>query len=239
MIYDVLLLGALLVSSFSLVLLFTTWGREYLNAYAMLMGGLVVAFTPVSINAFGHPFLPIEVFYASVFLSTDIVAELYDRHKARQVVWHAAIGMLIVLLLIKLASGITLSEFDLSSGYLDTVSSVYTVFAGLIVVCAFVLEQSVDITNYERIKVWTQGKYLWVRNCFSTITTQLIDVLLVYSLFFYPVLGFMVWKLMLAAFIFKGCMALIDTPFIYLAKHVTRKTTETTGTPTAAVQIGP
>jgi len=223
MIYEIILFAALVISNFTFVLLMVVLGKEYLYSYAMLAGALIVLLSPINIDIFGFPFALVEILFATFFLITDVLSELYDKQAARKSLLSALLGMAVVFVFIKIGLLITPGEFDLSDGYLETVASMFTPFAFFVVVVAFAVEQTIDITNFDLIKQYTSGKYLWLRNCLSTMTTQSLDVLVVYPVFFYPILGDAVLKLMVAAVVFKIIIALIDTPFIYLARHLNNK----------------
>ncbi len=63
-----------------------------------------------------------------------------------------------------------------------------------------------------------QGKHLWLRNNFSTFTSQFIDTLTV--LFLLCSSSIIEWdlfgKLLLSGFLFKVIITALDTPFLYL-----------------------
>lgn len=220
---EIIFFSLLVVSNFSLVLLMVLLGKEYLYSYAMLAGALIVLLIPVNADILGFPFALVEILFATFFLITDIMSELYDKKNARRTLFFALLGMLTAFSFVRIGLLITPSEFDLGHEYLQTISSMFTPFAFLVVFVAFIVEQSIDIINFDAIRRITNNKYLWLRNCLSTVTTQSLDVLVVYPVFFYPILGSAIWKLMLAAVIFKVVMALVDTPFIYFARHIHAK----------------
>ncbi|MDH3940283.1 MAG: queuosine precursor transporter, partial [Xanthomonadales bacterium] len=64
----------------------------------------------------------------------------------------------------------------------------------------------------------TNGRYLWLRNTGSTLLSQAIDTL-IYGLVVWWGLVDLVTALQLAGakYIFKFVIAVVDTPFIYLA----------------------
>jgi uncharacterized integral membrane protein (TIGR00697 family) len=64
----------------------------------------------------------------------------------------------------------------------------------------------------------TKGKHLWLRNNFSTFTSQFVDTLVILLLL--CSFGEISWDnfaaLLLSGFLFKALVALIDTPLLYL-----------------------
>ena len=83
---------------------------------------------------------------------------------------------------------------------------------------AYLLAQFVDIRIYHFWKKTTKGRMLWLRNNFSTFSSQFIDTFSVISLLsIFGVLDWgLFWGLVLSSFLFKILVALFDTPFLYL-----------------------
>jgi uncharacterized integral membrane protein (TIGR00697 family) len=86
---------------------------------------------------------------------------------------------------------------------------------------AYLISQHHDIWAFHFWKQKTEGKYLWLRNNFSTAVSQLIDSL-VFSLgAFWGI--FPAWELIqiiITTYVFKVIVALVDTPFIYFARKL-------------------
>lgn len=71
----------------------------------------------------------------------------------------------------------------------------------------------------------TKGKHLWLRNNFSTFTSQFVDTFTIVSLLILfgilPEDKFLV--LVISGFLFKVIVALLDTPLLYLFVWIFRK----------------
>ena len=94
------------------------------------------------------------------------------------------------------------------------------VFAGLFV---YFLSQSLDVWLYDRIRKWTNEKHMWLRNNGSTIISQLFDTFAFAFLAFYGM--FDGWFALAAvAYGVKIFVALCDTPFAYLSRHIVKLT---------------
>ena len=75
-------------------------------------------------------------------------------------------------------------------------------------------------TNY--LKTVTQGKYLWLRNNLSTITSQLLDTF-IYTFTWVIATDLSIYEafyIALSKYIFKIFIALIDTIFIYGVRNI-------------------
>ncbi|HEX9809203.1 MAG TPA: queuosine precursor transporter, partial [Alphaproteobacteria bacterium] len=84
---------------------------------------------------------------------------------------------------------------------------------------AYLAAQLLDVRLFHWWKRVTRGRHLWIRNNASTMTSQLVDTIIVNSLFLGLGLGLpwlLVGKIIAASYLFKVVMAALDTPFIYL-----------------------
>ena len=90
---------------------------------------------------------------------------------------------------------------------------------------AYLGAQFIDIRIYHFWKNYTAGRYLWLRNNFSTFTSQLVDTCLVVGLLcFFKVFKWSVFpSLVFSAFLFKVIVALLDTPLLYLIVFYMKK----------------
>ena len=90
---------------------------------------------------------------------------------------------------------------------------------------AYLFAQFVDIKIYHFWKKKTKGKHLWLRNNFSTFSSQFVDTLTILVLLcsfeiieWNKFQGFLV-----TGFIFKALIAACDTPFLYLGVYLFKK----------------
>jgi len=90
---------------------------------------------------------------------------------------------------------------------------------------AYLFAQFIDIKIYHFWKKLTKGKMLWLRNNFSTFSSQIIDTVTVISLLcLFEVLS---WDsflgLVVSGIVFKILIAFLDTPLLYLSVYLFRK----------------
>ena len=155
--------------------------------------------------------------YPITFLITDLISEIYGKKKANDVVItgiFASFFSITILLISEAVPAIENSPIsDEEFKKVFSVSSI-AVFASML---AYLIAQLVDIRIYHFWKKLTKGKLLWLRNNFSTFSSQFIDSSLVIGLLcFFDILSWdLFWGLVLSAFIFKVLVALFDTPFLY------------------------
>ncbi|MBN2326120.1 MAG: queuosine precursor transporter [Candidatus Omnitrophica bacterium] len=157
--------------------------------------------------------------YPITFLVTDIVSEIYGKRRADQIVVSGFIASFFVMLIVLLAQAAPQTSWSpVSNEEFSKVFGLYgpAVFASM---TAYLLAQFIDIRVFHFWKRLTQGRHLWLRNNGSTIFSQLIDTLTVILIL--CIAGVIEWErmpdLVLSGFIFKMGIAILDTPFFYLA----------------------
>ena len=86
---------------------------------------------------------------------------------------------------------------------------------------SFIITENLDAIIFAKLKKWTKGKNLWIRNVFSDIPTLALDSVIFISIAFggeFPldVILIMIWGQMLTKWFF----GVIDTPFMYLSRGI-------------------
>lgn len=161
--------------------------------------------------------------YPLTFLVTDILSEVYGKRRANQVVISGFVASILVMGILWLGAqfpaivGSKVSEVI----YDQVFDNAWRVILASMI--AYLCAQLVDIRIFHAIKNRTEGRHLWLRNNLSTITSQLLDTVLVITVLFAGE-----WSLgqmgsaIFDGWSFKVLCALLDTPLIYLAVYLFR-----------------
>ena len=183
---------------------------------------------PFDIEIFGVKLFELSVGilpYPITFLITDLISEIYGKKKANEVVLvgiFASIFSISILLVSNYVPAIENSPVDDETFNNVFSNSPLAVLASMI---SYLLAQLIDIRIYHFWKNLTKGKHLWLRNNFSTFTSQFIDSFSV--IFFLTIFQILDWSqfvgLVFSAFIFKILVAAFDTPFLYILVGIFRK----------------
>lgn len=107
----------------------------------------------------------------------------------------------------------------------DRSAAVFSVLMATFVVVR-VLTNIIGIKLFHLWRRATEGRHLWLRNNASTMTSQLVDTIIVNSIFLGFGLGLdwtIVFKIIVASYVFKLLMAEVDTPFVYLDVGIVRR----------------
>ena len=86
---------------------------------------------------------------------------------------------------------------------------------------AFAISQTMDVISFHWLKNKTNGKYKWLRNNASTMSSQLIDTVIFITIAFYGVVDNII-LMIFAQYLIKLILAALDTPF-FLFLHKTKK----------------
>lgn len=174
--------------------------------------------------------------YPITFLITDIVCEVFGKKKASLMVIFGFFASLLSLVFINISVILPGSEvwINNSLGYKSVYEmqtayeSVFTLPGFLISasMLAYLVSQLIDVRIFHFLKNLTNGKKLWLRNNISTICSQLVDTIIVNTIFLYLGLNLewsTVIEIIIASYIFKVLIAMLDTPLVYIGVKYIRR----------------
>ena len=163
--------------------------------------------------------------YPITFLITDIISEIYGKKKANQVVVAGIFASFFSMVIILLANYTSAIPGSPVNNELFTKVFGLSPIAVLASMLAYLFAQFIDIRIYHFWKRKTAGKHLWLRNNFSTFSSQFIDTFtVIFLLCSFEVLPWSLFgTLLLSGFLFKIVIAFFDTPILYLVVFLFRK----------------
>ncbi len=156
--------------------------------------------------------------YPITFLITDIISEIYGKKKANEVVVAGIFASFFSMGIIYVANiAPAISDSPVSNATFTQVFGLQPV-AVLASMLAYLFAQFIDIRIYHFWKKKTNGNHLWLRNNFSTFSSQFIDTFtVVFLLCSFDVIPWDLFgSLLLSGFLFKILIALLDTPLLYI-----------------------
>jgi uncharacterized integral membrane protein (TIGR00697 family) len=168
-----------------------------------------------------------SVAYSVTFFASDCYAELYGR-RAAQVMVNVAFAMNFVLLGLVWTT-LAAPQAPLPQPPASAFSSVLGASTNIVLgsLVAYVVSQNWDVIAFHRIREYTDGEHLWLRNVGSTATSQAIDTALFVLVAFVvapAVLGIGqglglsgALGLVFGQYLLKVAIAVGDTPFVYAA----------------------
>lgn len=206
------------------------------NIYLILAGMFIAALVASNLifqkffywNPFGWFRFEISVGilpYPITFLITDIISEIYGRKKANQIVIAGIIASIFSMGIIYVSNIVPAIEASPVNDEIFSQVFGLSPIAVLASMMAYLLAQFFDIKIFHYWKVKTKGKHLWLRNNFSTFSSQFIDTLTVLTLLCsFGVLPWSMFRgLLLSGFLFKIIIAAFDTPILYVMVYLFRQ----------------
>ena len=212
--------------------------RIYLYLGALFITSLVVSNLIFQKFVFWRPFGDVTLFgvplfeisvgilpYPITFLITDLVSEVFGQKKANQVVTAGIFASVFSMAIIFVANYAPAIESSPVGD--ETFAKVFGLspLGVLASMMAYLFAQYIDITIYHFWKRATQGRYLWLRNNFSTFSSQFVDTFTVVGLLcLFRVLPWdKFYGLVISGFLFKVLIAVFDTPFLYFFVYLVRR----------------
>ena len=169
------------------------------------------------------------ILFASTFLCTDILSEYFGKDKARTNILIGFCAFLFMTILMVITIGFKPSTQDWVQ---ESLSNVFTPMTRFFIasMIAYLISQYFDVWFYSYLRNYTSQKYLWLRNNLSTALSSLVDNT-VFSIFAWILLNpepidlyKVIMIYILGTYLLRILIALLDTPFIYIAKFFIKKT---------------
>jgi uncharacterized integral membrane protein (TIGR00697 family) len=220
MINEVLWIGSLIVSLFTVIIAYKLFGKTGL--YIWTAAAVIIANIQVLkiVEVFGLETALGNVIYASIFLSTDILNENHTKKDAQKAVWIGFFVLIATTVIMQITLQFTPSENDFINEHIAAIFSLMPRIA-IASLIAYIISQNHDVWFYAKLKKKDKSKRLWLRNNLSTITSQLLDNTIFTLIAFVGLFSWItIGQIFLTSLILKIIVAFCDTPFLYLARKI-------------------
>jgi len=206
------------------VLMYRFFGRYGLLACIVLSILLANLQGPKLTVIFGMETSLGVIFYSSIFFATDLMSEKFGKKAADNAVMMGFSVSAIILIMLSISLLFlpsTQNQQTFSSEVHESFVRILDftprfIFGSLF---AYLISQRFDVWCFHKIKAWTNGRHLWLRNNLSTMASQTVDTTLYALVVWWGVVDLeQAISLGLAKMVFKIGIAAFDTPFIYWAR---------------------
>ena len=229
---ELFLIITLLVSFGGTILFLKVFGKGGLFAWIGIATVFANIEVTIVVHAFGMDQTLGNTLFASTFLATDILSELYGKKEANKGVLAGILTSLTFILLSFLWVHYIPAQSDWASEFVHGLFS-NTPRMLLSSLIAYVVSEFIDVTLYHawwkltEKKTGSHTKMLWFRNNFSTLISQLVNIVLFN---FGAFLGIYSFKELLtitaSCYVIYVATSLLDTPFVYIARKIVKKDQE-------------
>ena len=157
------------------------------------------------------------IFFPISYLAGDILTEVYGYSKSRRVIWIGFGAMIFSAIAVQIILHLPPSPEWLGQRAFETVlgNTPRIVFSSIL---AFWAGEFANSYTLAKMKITTNGKYLWTRTIGSTIIGEGVDTLIFYPLALSGLPGFpwhLIFSVMLGNYIIKVLWEVIATPVTY------------------------
>lgn len=220
----------LLVSLFLIfsTVLFLYWLFQEQGLYLWTVVATIAANIEVLIvvNAFGMEMTLGNILFASTFLVTDILSELYGKKAAQTAVYLGIATSAIFIFLSQSWMLYVTNENDFASPAIRTVFS-NTPRLMAVGIAVYVAVQLFDVWAYHKWWAFTRKKFgdskkfLWLRNNGSTLASQFLNaILFTWGAFLGTYDAKTLVSIAMSSYIIFVATSIADTPFVYLARYL-------------------
>lgn len=217
---ELLFIIELIVVFGSLLVVKRFFGKYGLIAWVPIVAILANIQVCESINLFGMGATLGNVLFASSFLATDILSECYGKDTSKKAVLAGIAFMVFFLIMSQITLWFSPNEFDMAHPALVGLFtlSMRTTTASLTM---YAIANLADVWLFHKLKDLFKGKKLWLRNNIATITCNCLENFGFVFLAFYGIMEVPeLLSIALITCVIETIIALLDTPFLYIAKKI-------------------
>jgi len=201
---------------------------------ALFVTSLIVSnIIAVKLISIGGLILPAAVILFPVaYIIGDILTEVYGFRRARQVIWTGFFCNLIAVVAIWIAGRLTPPPFW-AIGVFDTPEAAQQAYQAILGFAprlllasflAYLVGEFLNSIILAKLKVRTEGRFLWLRTITSTVVGQGADSAVFITIAFWGVFpAFAIGQAILSQWFFKVAFEALATPFTYLVVNALKK----------------
>ena len=216
MLNEILLIGSIIVIYGMTLVLYRIFGKQGLYTFTIIatIGANIEVL--IVINAFGMEMTLGNVLFASTFLITDIISEIYGKKDAKLAVYLGISTSIAFIILSQWWLQYIPAESDFAMPAMKTIfSNTPRLMLTSMIVYAIVQ------------KFGNERKYLWIRNNGSTLVSQFLNNLLFSLGAFWGIHSTStIIKIVISSYVIFIVTSLADTPFVYCARLIYDKNKE-------------
>ncbi|MCY4577265.1 MAG: queuosine precursor transporter [Candidatus Kaiserbacteria bacterium] len=219
MITELLFLSVICIDLFFIYLAWR-FGKLYLAVTLVMNIVLTVIFAGQIVQLFGTMVGLSALFFAPVFVITNMVNERYGKTEAKRMMHIGLFSLVVLLALLYLGTSIpsSLETAEMSDALAILFHiSVRMVFGTII---TYYVAQQITIYLYRKIGDLTKGKLLWLRHNAAIIIALAADSILFYPIAFYGNVSLeTLLTITITGWLIKCLVPILATPITYLIKR--------------------
>ena len=165
------------------------------------------------------------LFFPVSYIIGDVLTEVYGYARARRVIWTGFAALAFMALMSTVVVALPAAKgWNDQPAYEAVFGSTWRIVVASMI--AFWVGEFANSFVLAKMKLFTSGRYLWMRTIGSTVIGQGLDSLIFYPLAFYGLPGWPVDQLMqvvLAQFVLKTSWEAVLTPVTYVVINTLKR----------------
>lgn len=217
---NVLLITEVVIIFGLLLFVKKTFGKDGVIAWVGFATILANVITAKNATVFGFSTAIGSVMFASTFLATDILSECYSEKDAKKAVYLGLFSSVLLIISTQIALHYVPSDIDYANDAMQLLFSMNLRISISSMLMYFIANMA-DIYIFNKLKEKMNGKQMWLRNNVSTILCNCLENFGFIGLAFWGMYDLpTIIMISFSTSVIELIVALLDTPFLYMAKRI-------------------
>lgn len=216
-------IGTFFVTFILMLVLYRFFGKTGLFVWVAI--GTIIANIQVikTVELFSVSATLGNVMFASIYLATDILNDIYGRKQARKAVWLGFSSVIVMVILLQCSLAFIPAQEDISQEALETIFNIVPRIA-LGSIIAYIIGQHLDVLLFTLIKKkFSSDRTFYIRAYGSTVVSSIVDTAIFVLIAFYGNLpNNVVFEIFFTTYFLKLITTLSNVPFGYIVKSMYR-----------------
>ena len=163
-----------------------------------------------------------ELLFPITYIFGDVFTEVYGYSASRRAIWMGFLGSTIMIAFGLFAIWLPPApEFKNQQAFETIFGAVPRNVAGSLL--AYWAGEFANSLTVAKMKLWTDGRYLWTRTVGSTIVGQAVDTTIVVVFIFWGQSLGVMFQLIVSGYVFKVTYEVLATPLTYLVVNFLKR----------------
>lgn len=163
-----------------------------------------------------------QLLFPITYIFGDVFTEVYGYSASRRAIWTGFMGSAVMTGMGLFAVWLPAApEFKNQAAFEALFGVVPRIVAGSLI--AYWAGEFANSLTVAKMKLLTNGRYLWTRTVGSTIIGQAVDTTIVVCFIFYDQPIGLIWQIIYSGYVFKVVYEVLMTPFTYLIVNALKR----------------
>jgi queuosine precursor transporter len=191
----------------------------------LLVSNVIAVKTISPFTVFGYPVVlqAADLIFPVTYILGDVLTEVYGFKRARKAIWIGFACNLFAAAAIYLGQALPSNpDWHDQASYDAILGTQFRILGASFT--AYLFGEFANSTVLAKMKIWTEGKYLWTRTIGSTVVGQALDSSIFCTLAFYGLMpNNVLLGLIVFQWIFKVCYETAATPLTYVVVNYLKR----------------